>query len=100
LLLINIAIIFLVSIYFRNLSISVWHIFIVGLDCASLEIADFCSHRALSYFERMTNDCIFFFVVKCAFLDFVLGVLAADRLVDEYQDDEANDASETKKHDK
>lgn len=48
----------------------------------------------------MTNDCIFFFVVKCAFLDFVLGVLAADCLVDEDQDDEANDASETKKHDK
>lgn len=46
----------------------------------------------------MSNNGILFLVVKRALLYFILRMLAADSLVNEDQDNEANDACETKKH--
>lgn len=86
--------------HFSNLlSLSLRHVIVLLLNCALPKTgANFRTHRALAYFQRMPNNSILLLVVERAFLHFLLSVLAADGLENEDKDDEAHDAGETEKH--
>lgn len=82
------------------MSLLISHTFILRLNGAFPYFANIGCHCALSHFECMPDDHIFLLVVHCALLNLLLCVLTADSLINEDENDEADDTCKTKEHNK